>query len=99
VKPPAYFRRKLPHVIEPTGGPGVELVTLKDCAKFMGLVRPWRQAPPHWDCAASRGAYNNNGGALHDWTARVAGQLDRSQFEFDFVFDQPNAGDARCCQF
>jgi hypothetical protein len=29
VKAPAYFRRKLSHVIEPTGGPGVELATLE----------------------------------------------------------------------
>ena len=48
----AYFRRKLTHVIEPTGGPGVELATLEDCAKFMGHMHHWRQARPHWDHAA-----------------------------------------------
>jgi hypothetical protein len=38
--------------IEPTGGPGVELVTLEDAARFMGRMRPWRQARPTWDYAA-----------------------------------------------
>jgi hypothetical protein len=38
--------------IEPTGGPGVELVNLEDAARFMGRMRPWRQARPTWDYAA-----------------------------------------------
>ena len=44
--------RALTRVIEPTGGPGAELVTLEDAARFVGLMRPWRQARPHWDFAA-----------------------------------------------
>jgi hypothetical protein len=47
-----YFRRRLTRRIEPTGGPGVELVTLEDAARFMGHMRPWRQARPTWDYAA-----------------------------------------------
>ena len=47
-----YFRSKLARRIEPKGGPGVELVTLEDAARFMGHMRPWRQARPTWDCAA-----------------------------------------------
>jgi hypothetical protein len=39
-------------VIEPTGGPGVELATLEDAARFVGLMKPWHQARPHWDFAA-----------------------------------------------
>ena len=39
-------------MIEPKEGPGVELATLEDAARFMGHMRPWRQARPHWDCAA-----------------------------------------------
>ena len=39
-------------VIEPKEGPGVELATLEDAARFMGHMRPWRQARPHWDYAA-----------------------------------------------
>jgi hypothetical protein len=31
---------------------GVELATLEDAARFMGHMRPRRQARPHWDCAA-----------------------------------------------
>jgi hypothetical protein len=50
---PAYdFKLALTRVIEPTGGPGAELATLEDAARFIGLMRPWRQARPHWDFAA-----------------------------------------------
>jgi hypothetical protein len=28
------------------------LATLEDAARFVGLVKPWRPAPPHWDFAA-----------------------------------------------
>ena len=50
---PAYgFKLALTRVIEPTGGPGVEAATLEDVARFMGHMRPWRQARPHWDYAA-----------------------------------------------
>ena len=45
------FKLALTRVIEPTGGPGAELVTLEDAARFVGLMRPWRQAWPHWDYA------------------------------------------------
>ena len=49
---PAYdFKLALTRVIEPTGGPGAELATSED-ARFVGLMRPWRQARPHWDFAA-----------------------------------------------
>ena len=47
-----YFRSKPARLIEPTGGPGVELVTLEDAARYMGHMRPWRQARPTWDYAA-----------------------------------------------
>ena len=50
---PAYdFKLALTRVIEPTGGPGAELATLEDAARFVGLLGPWRQARPHWDFAA-----------------------------------------------
>ena len=50
---PAYdFKLALTRVIEPTGGPRAELATLEDAARFVGLMRPWRQARPHWDFAA-----------------------------------------------
>jgi hypothetical protein len=51
--PPACdFKLALTRVIEPTGGPGVELATLEDAARFMGHMRPWRQVRPHWEYAA-----------------------------------------------
>jgi len=28
------------------------LATLEDAARFVGLMRPWRQARPYWDIAA-----------------------------------------------
>jgi len=46
------FKLAPTRVIEPTGGPGAELVTLEDAARFVGLMRPWHQARPHWDFAA-----------------------------------------------
>jgi hypothetical protein len=47
-----YFKLALTRVIEPTGGGGADLATLEDAARFVGLVRPWRQARPHWEDAA-----------------------------------------------
>jgi hypothetical protein len=46
------FKPALTRVIEPTGGPGAELATLEDAARFVGLMKPWRQVRPHWDFAA-----------------------------------------------
>jgi hypothetical protein len=46
------FKLALTRSIEPTGGPGIELGTLADAARFVGLLRPFRQARPHWDFAA-----------------------------------------------
>jgi hypothetical protein len=45
------FTRKLARLIEPTGGPGVELLTLEDAARFIAAMKPWRQGRPHWDFA------------------------------------------------
>jgi len=45
------FKLALARVIELTGGPGVELVTLGDAARFVGQMKPFRQARPHWDFA------------------------------------------------
>jgi hypothetical protein len=50
--PACDFKLALMRVIEPTGGRGAELATLEDAARFVGLMRPWRQARPHWDFAA-----------------------------------------------
>ena len=46
------FKSALTRVIERTGGPGGELATLEDAARFVGLLRSWRQGRPHWDFAA-----------------------------------------------
>jgi len=35
------FSLALTRVIEPTGGPSVELATLEDAARFVGLLKPW----------------------------------------------------------
>jgi hypothetical protein len=51
--PPAYdLKLALTRVIKPTGGPGVELATLEDAARFVGRMKTWPQARPHWDFAA-----------------------------------------------
>jgi hypothetical protein len=46
------FQLALTRTIEPTGGPCSELATLADAARFVGRMRPFRQARPHWDFAA-----------------------------------------------
>jgi hypothetical protein len=46
------FKLALTRVIEPTRGPRAELATLQDAARFIGQMKPWRQARPHWDFAA-----------------------------------------------
>jgi hypothetical protein len=43
------FQVALARVIKPAGGPGVELATLWDAAKFVGAMRPWRRSRPHWN--------------------------------------------------
>jgi hypothetical protein len=48
----ANFKLALTRTIKPTAGPGVELATLADAARFIALMRPFRQARPHWDFAA-----------------------------------------------
>jgi len=46
------FKLALTRTIEPTAGPGVEPATLADAARFIALMRPFREARPHWDFAA-----------------------------------------------
>jgi hypothetical protein len=46
------FKVALSRVIKPKGGPGVNLTTLGDAARFLGHIKRWRQARPHWDYAA-----------------------------------------------
>jgi hypothetical protein len=46
------FKLALTRTIKPTAGPGIELATLADAARFVALTKPWRQARPHWDFAA-----------------------------------------------
>jgi hypothetical protein len=46
------FKLALTRVIVPTARPGVELATLADAARFVAMLRPFRQARPHWDFAA-----------------------------------------------
>ena len=46
------FSLELTRVIEPKGGPGVELATLEDAARFMGKMRPFRRRWRHSDYAA-----------------------------------------------
>jgi hypothetical protein len=46
------FKLALSRVIKPKGGPGVNLTTLVDAARFLGQIKRWRRARPHWNCAA-----------------------------------------------
>jgi hypothetical protein len=72
-----YFRSKLARRIEPTGGPGVELVTLEDAARFIGHLRPWRQARPTWDYAAQLVLRAATTGSQRDITA-ATDQMERA---------------------
>ena len=72
---PAYdFKLALTRVIEPTGGPGAELATLEDAARFVGLMKSWRQSRPHWDFAAElllRAAQTREEEDIEDATAQM----------------------------
>ena len=72
---PAYdFKLALTRVIEPTGGPGAELATLEDAARFVGPMRPRRQARPHWDFAAElllKAAQTKEGSDIEMATAQM----------------------------
>jgi len=46
------FKLALTSAIEPTGGPGIELPMLEDVERFIGLLKPGRQAWPRWHFAA-----------------------------------------------
>jgi hypothetical protein len=73
---PVYdFKLALTRVIEPTRGPGAELATLEDAARFVGLMRPWRQARPHWDFAVElllKATQTKENSDIEMATARVA---------------------------
>jgi len=47
------FSLRLARVIEPKEGPGIELASLEDAARFIGHMRPWRQVRPHWSMRRS----------------------------------------------
>jgi hypothetical protein len=71
------FKFALTRVTEPTGGPGAELATLEDAARFVGLMRPWRQAWPHWDYAAELVLKATETGRRRDVEAATA-QMERA---------------------
>ena len=75
---PAYgFKLALTRVIEPTGGPGVEVATLDDAARFMGHMRPWRQTRPHWEAdTAALGLRGRAGARRRDYGRRGTGHYD-----------------------
>ena len=75
-------------MIEPTGGPGVELTTLADAARFVGLLRSWRQAWPHWDYAAGLLLRAAATGKLADIEAATA-QMERAYDVMD-GFEMPH---------
>ena len=64
-------------MIEPKGGPGVELATLEDAARLMGHMRPWRQARPHWDHAPALGLKAATTGRQKD-VAAATDQMERA---------------------
>jgi len=68
------FTLALTRVIEPTRGPRAELATLQDAARFIGQMKPWRQARPHWDFAAAllmRAAETRRGEDVEAATAQM----------------------------
>jgi hypothetical protein len=68
------FKLALTRVIEPTGGPGMELATLADAARFVGQMKPFRQSRPHWDFAAElilKAAETKHDGDIEAATAQM----------------------------
>jgi hypothetical protein len=47
-----YFKLALTRAVGSIGGPDLELATLEEAVRFVGLLRSWHQARPHWDFAA-----------------------------------------------
>jgi len=50
------------------------LATLQDAARFIGQMKPWRQARPHWDFAAAllmRAAETRRGEDVEAATAQM----------------------------
>jgi hypothetical protein len=78
------FKLDLARVIEPIGGPGVEQVTLEDAARFVGLLRPWCQAHPHWDYAAELLLKAAESGKASDVEAATA-QMERGLRRDDWL--------------
>ena len=73
----ANFKLALTRVIEPTAGPGVELATLEDAARFIALMKPFRQARPHWDFAVELLLRAAETGKRRDVEAAIA-QMERA---------------------
>jgi hypothetical protein len=46
------FKLALTRVIVPTAGPVAKLLTIEDAARFLGQMKSWHRARPHWDFAA-----------------------------------------------
>jgi hypothetical protein len=77
------FSHKLTRIIEPSDGPGAELATLEDAARFIGAMKPWRQARPHWDFAAEllmKAAASGRGYDLEQATAQMERALRRESW-------------------
>ena len=64
-------------MVEPKGGPGVELATLEDAARFMGKMREFRQRWPHRDYAAELVLVAANTGQEAD-IERATAQMERA---------------------
>jgi hypothetical protein len=77
--PPAYdFKLALTRAIVPTAGPVAKLLTIGDAARFLGQMKPWRRARPHWDFAAKlllKAAQTREESDIEMATAQMEGAL------------------------
>jgi hypothetical protein len=71
------FKLALTRTIEPSGGPGAELATPEDAARFVAMLRPFRQARRHRGFAAELLLKGAETGKSRDVEAATA-QMERA---------------------
>ena len=92
------FKLAPTRVIEPTGGPGAELATLEDAARFIGLMRPLRmeggevQSTAEYQSPESVAAVNGGQPIEAEPSEVEPSSLDAVRACIDGIGDEPKEG-------
>ena len=92
------FKLAPTRVIEPTGGPGAELATLEDAARFIGLMRPLRmeggevQSTAEYQSPVSVAAVNGGQPIEAEPSEVEPSSLDAMRACIDGIGDEPKEG-------